>query len=416
LTAERQHYIDWIRVFAFFLLIFFHCAMPFVTFSWEVKNSETSVALSRLIWWLHQWRLPLLFFISGVGIHFSLRRRSVLAFVGERFVRLFIPLLFAMFFTIPLQVYFERLQRGQIKGPYWDFYPSVWTFVPYPEGTLTWSHMWFVAYLFVFCLLLIPVFGLFKISALAAIKEKLTSTFSNPSMLLVPVFPLIYYYFTLFLKYPEQLSLSDDWFVFLFCMTLLFYGYLLGGNRKFWDACERYRFVFLGTALVCIGALLYGYWWDLKLPKVQDRTLHIYGVLNSVHVWTLILAVLGFAKRHLNFTNSFLKYANRAVYPYYILHQTLIVAVGYYVVQWPLPIIIKLCILVVLCFLVLTTVYQFIIEPYALTRVLFGLKARPMIPAGASDGLATEAQEASGEAERGLTRHDAAKSQQDLKS
>jgi len=104
MATERQHYIDWVRVFAFFLLIFFHCAMPFVTFSWEVKNAETSVALSRFIWWLHQWRLPLLFFISGVGIHFSLRRRSVLAFAGERFVRLFIPLLFAMFFTIPLQV------------------------------------------------------------------------------------------------------------------------------------------------------------------------------------------------------------------------------------------------------------------------------------------------------------------------
>ena len=125
LSAERNHYVDWVRVMAFFLLIFFHCAMPFVTFGWEVKNAETSVGLSRLIYWLHQWRIPLLFFISGVGIHFSLQSRSVTAFAGERIVRLFIPLLFAMFFIIPSQVYVERLQQGQFKGSYAEFYPTV---------------------------------------------------------------------------------------------------------------------------------------------------------------------------------------------------------------------------------------------------------------------------------------------------
>jgi len=122
---ERKYFIDWVRVLAFLLLIFFHCAMPFVKFGWEIKNSEQSMGLSRLIWWLHQWRLPLLFFISGVGTHFSLRKRSVLAFEGERVVRLFIPLLFAMFFTIPFQVYFEWLQLGKISPGYRNFYPKV---------------------------------------------------------------------------------------------------------------------------------------------------------------------------------------------------------------------------------------------------------------------------------------------------
>jgi surface polysaccharide O-acyltransferase-like enzyme len=135
--TDRKHYIDWVRVLAFFLLIFFHCAMPFVVFGWEIKNEQQSEALSQIIWWLHQWRLPLLFFISGVGIHYSLQKRSVLSFGGERIIRLLLPLLSAMFFTIPLQVYYERLQKGQISGSYIDFYPTVWDMVPYPEGTLT---------------------------------------------------------------------------------------------------------------------------------------------------------------------------------------------------------------------------------------------------------------------------------------
>jgi len=96
--------------------------MPFVKFGWEVKNAETSTGLTRFIWWLHQWRIPLLFFASGAGVHSSLRRRSIISFAGERMVRLFIPLLFVMFFTIPLQVYVERLQQGRFSGSYLAFW------------------------------------------------------------------------------------------------------------------------------------------------------------------------------------------------------------------------------------------------------------------------------------------------------
>jgi peptidoglycan/LPS O-acetylase OafA/YrhL len=348
--------------------------MPFVIFNWEVKNAETSAGLSRFIWWLHQWRLPLLFFISGAGIHFSLRKRSVLSFAGERFVRLFIPLLFAMFFTIPLQVYFEKFQRGLITGSYANFYPSVWNFTPYPDGTLTWSHMWFVVYLFVFCILLLPVFALFKIKAMKQLNEKLGTFFSHPLVAFALIIPFTYYYFSLYLKFPEQQSLLDDWFLFVFSLTLLVYGYLLGGSDKFWGMCERFRFYFLGMAVMCITVLFYRYWWNMQLPKELGTDLYIFGILNSVHIWVLIMAILGFAKRHLNFSNRFLKYANQAVYPFYILHQTLIVAFGYYVVQWQLPIILKLIVLVALCFVSLFLLYHFLIKRTKLTRLLFGVR------------------------------------------
>jgi len=372
----RKYYIDWVRVFAFFLLIFFHCAMPFVIFNWEVKNTETSMGLSRFIWWLHQWRLPLLFFISGTGIHFSLQKRSVFSFAGERIVRLFIPLLFAMFFTIPVQVYFEKLQRGQLSGSYADFYPTVWNFIPYPEGTLTWSHMWFVVYLFVFCILLLPLFALFKIHFLQRLKEKLGTFFSHPLFAFALIIPFTCYYFTLYLKCPEQQSLLDDWFLFVFSLTLVVYGFLFGGSSKFWEMCERFRFYFLTIAGIFISVLFYRYWWNMQLPKEQGTELYIFGILNSVHIWVLIMAILGFAKRHLNFSNRFLKYANQAVYPFYILHQTLIVAFGYYVVQWTIPLYLKLLILLLLCFASLFLLYHWIIKRTILTRILFGLKPK----------------------------------------
>ena len=374
--SERKYYIDWVRVLAFSLLIFFHCAMPFVDYNWEIKNKETSIGLTRLIWWLHQWRLPLLFFISGVGIHFSLQKRSVALFTGERFVRLFIPLLFAMFFTIPLQVYFEWLQRGKITGSYADFYPSVWQFVPYPDGSLTWSHMWFVVYLFVFCFLLIPIFALFRIPVLYRWKKMIADKLSHPVILLLLSVPLMLYHFNLYLEYPEQASLLDDWFLFLFSLTLLFYGYILGGSDRFWDSCSKYRYYFLGIAIACILYLFPEYWWHLSLPKVNDQRLYVFGTLNSIHIWVLLLSILGFAKKHLNFSNNFLLKANQAVYPFYILHQTLIVSFGFYIVQWPLPILIKLIILILLCFISLFLIYRFLIKPFIVTRILYGMKPK----------------------------------------
>jgi peptidoglycan/LPS O-acetylase OafA/YrhL len=373
---QRKHYVDWVRVLAFFLLIFFHCAMPFVTFGWEIKNKEHSIGLSRLIWWLHQWRIPLLFFISGVGTYFSLQRRSVGAFAGERVIRLFIPLLFAMFFTIPFQVYFEWMQTGRISMSYGQFYPSVWKMVPYPDGSLTWSHMWFVVYLFVFSVLLIPLFAIFKIRAIARFRTQLSNVLSGPLASFLFFLPLAICYYTLFIKYPEQMSLFDDWFLFLFSLSLFFFGWLLGGSEKFWNTCEKYRLVYLGIAAVCIIFLMWRYWWNFNTPKTQSNEVYVYGTVNAIQIWSLILAILGLAKHHLNFSNSFLRFTNQAVYPFYILHQTIIVAAGYYVVQWKIPILPKLIILVIITFASVFLLFKYIIKPFWLMRLLYGVRSK----------------------------------------
>ena len=373
---DRKYFIDWLRVLAFILLIFFHCAMPFVIFGWEIKNKETSLGLSRMLWWLHQWRLPLLFFISGVGIHFSLERRSVLSFAWERVRRLLIPLLFAMFFTIPFQIYFEWMQKGRIAGSYGKFYPQVWEMVPYPDGALTWSHMWFVVYLFVFCILLLPVFGIFKIRIFKTFKNWLAQLLSKPFPLVLLFIPFTIYYFQFFIRYPEQQSLLDDWFVFVSSMTLVVLGYLLGASDRFWATCEKFRIYFLSAAILCIILLYYFYWWDLDLPKQNDQRLYVYGILNSIQVWMLILALCGFAKKYLNFSNRFLQFTTQAVYPFYILHQTIIVAAGFYVVQLQLPIWIKLIFLIIITFCSLFLIYRWLIRPFILTRILYGMKPR----------------------------------------
>ncbi|MEM9686516.1 MAG: acyltransferase family protein [Bacteroidota bacterium] len=371
---NRLHYIDWMRVLAFMVLIVFHCAMPFVQFNWEIKNRETSVILDRIIIWLHQWRLPLLFFIAGVGVRFSLKKRSVLKFLGERFIRLFIPLAFAMFFLTPLQVYFERLQDQEIQAGYFNFYPSVFDLVPYPEGTLTWSHMWFVAYLFVFTLLLLPFFSLSKLKVSEKFKQRFDLVFKNPLVSLSLAIPFIAYYFMFYVKWPEQGSLIDDWFVFNSSITFYFFGFLLSPISGFWESCLKYRRLYLTIACGMAILLILGYYWTVSLPKQQDLSLYAYGLLNGIHIWVIILSVIGYTMRYLNFTNTYLRYLTAAVYPYYILHQTVIVATGYYVVQWNVGIALKFIVLIGICVATIAMLYHFIIRKTIISRVLFGVK------------------------------------------
>ena len=199
-------------------------------------------------------------------------------------------------------------------------------------------------------------------------------------------------YFYLYIDYPEQASLLDDWMLFLFSLTMLLYGYFMGSTKRFWETCEKYRHLFLFIALLCVITMFFGYWWSIDFPKQQDQRLYIYGFLNSLNIWTFILALCGYAKKHLNFTNAFLQNANKAVYPFYIIHQTVIVAVGYYVVQLRLPISIKLPLLVVISLPLILGIYHFLIRPFAITRVLFGMKAEKVISKKKTgEGLAVRA-------------------------
>lgn len=373
---KRLYFLDWARVLAFGLLIVFHSMLPFTTHRWEINNQDSSPLLTRLMWWLHQWRLPLLFFISGAGIRFSLQKRGVLRFAGERFVRLFIPLLFAMFFIIPLQVYFEWMQDGKINMTYAAFYPEVWKMIPYPEGVLTWSHMWFIVYLFVYILLLLPVFGLFRIPVLNKGLTRIADWLSSPWGLLLLLLPLLFIYDRFYIRYPEQGSLLDDWFIFCFYLSFLIFGYLLSHSERFWETAEKYRWYYLGIAGISITFLYVFYWWDEAFPKTAGPTLYLYSLLNSLEILCIISGGLGLARKHLNYNTPALQYLNQAVYPYFILHQTVIVAFGYYIVQWPAGIIPKFFFLTLLSLLAITGIYHVLIRPFILTRFLFGVKFR----------------------------------------
>ncbi|RPJ54775.1 MAG: acyltransferase, partial [Acidobacteria bacterium] len=160
-NENRRHDLDWLRVLAILMLQVFHTGMAFNSWGWHIKNPETLPWLDLPMSFLHQWRMPLLFFISGVGTTFALRSRKLSGFVKERHRRLLWPLVFGMLVVIPPQVYCERLFQGVNYASFWDFYRTVFHGTSYPQGNTSWHHLWFVAYLFVFSILTVPVLAAF---------------------------------------------------------------------------------------------------------------------------------------------------------------------------------------------------------------------------------------------------------------
>ncbi len=106
---------------------------------------------------LHRFRMPLLFFISGTVSYYMLQRRSGGGFIGLRFRRLFIPLLMGMLIIVPPQVYMERLTQGY-AGNYWTFYRDMFSTGAYPKGNISWHHLWFICYLLVYDIVFAPLF------------------------------------------------------------------------------------------------------------------------------------------------------------------------------------------------------------------------------------------------------------------
>ena len=111
LTAVRRHELDWLRVFAVFILVFYHTGLIFNGWNWIIKNREINESYAYWIAFLHLWRMPLLFFISGAGTYFAFGKLSAPKFLVERFKRLLVPLLFGIILILPPQDYYQHIDE-----------------------------------------------------------------------------------------------------------------------------------------------------------------------------------------------------------------------------------------------------------------------------------------------------------------
>ncbi len=368
----RRYDLDWLRVLVFGLLIFYHVGMFFVPWGWHIKNPKLYDWLQIPMAFVNQWRLPILFVISGMGTRFALSWRGGGQYSKERLLRLGIPLLVGMLLIVPPQLYVERIVNAQFEGNYWDYYTSVAFAGIYPEGNLSWHHLWFLPYLLIYSLVLTPVFLYLRNQPEAAFLQWCRRMIAKPMGFYVFIIPLYFCEALLEPFFPVTHALIGDWFTLINFLVLFFYGYLLISiGDDFWEHLARIRRTVLIIAVLAFCIQLF-IWY-----RVEDSTIvHFSEALVKVtNMWSWILVLMGYGAKYLNRNSSYLRYLNEAVYPFYIFHQTITIIIGYYMLQVGWGFLPKFLIMCIGTFLGSWTLFE-LVRRVNVLRPLFGLKGK----------------------------------------
>ena len=367
----RRYDIDALRVIVFGLLILYHVGMFFVPWDFHIKNSDTYEWLKYPMIFVNRWRLPLLFVISGMGTCFNISKRSGFKFAKERFVRLFIPLVAGILFIVPPQIYFERLDAGQFTGNYFEFWPTKAFTGIYPEGNFSWHHLWFLPYLFLFSLVLIPVFLYLRNHPQAWMIRKTRHLASLKFGLFVLAIPLLFCEIILSSRFPSTHALVNDWYNNINYCTLFFYGFLLMTLKDaLWENVTKNRRLYLITGVASFGLMIF-LWFSIGGFPCKGI---VSDTVVAINEWAWILTIIGYAATYLNKPSPQLSYASEAVYPFYILHQTVIIALAYYLKNVEMCFFAKFSIMAIGTFGISWLIYEFCIRRFAWIRPLFGMK------------------------------------------
>jgi glucan biosynthesis protein C len=389
---ERLYFLDWLRVFAILVVFFIHCSKIFDYHTTVVVNTVRSPVLSAYRDLTLLWVMPLFFVISGAAVVLSKGPDNPGEFVKTRFLRLLIPLIFIGTFIInPLYVYIERLSSGQTTSAFFQWYPQYFdgfygfggNFAPLGHGT----HLWYLEFLFVYSLILLPLFVRSKKRG-TSLLSRLSIYFEEPWTLLVLFLPISAVAATFEIVGLGGVRGMGGWdpVSYLFFLS---YGYLIFSNVKIGETIKKYSPFYLAAAIMLTALLLDTHFgFILNIPGLTRHDLQNNGALLPLNqawwvavqalrgllAWCWIIGLLGLAHRFLNFSHKFLAYGNEAVLPFYILHHPVIYIIGFYVIQGDMNVGSKFFLISLISFAIIMTIYEVLIRHINLLRFLFGMK------------------------------------------
>jgi glucan biosynthesis protein C len=375
---QRQYDFDWLRVLAVLLLLYFHTAAVFYQGDlgkFYIQNDRSSQVMNGFVLFVHQWHMPLFFLISGAGTWFALSYRSAKQYVQERYQRLFIPFVFGTLVLIPPQVYLHLASCFNYQKSYLQFYPEFFNGIR-PYGNFEWGHLWFLVYLFTFSVIALPLL-LHLRRPDSPLRSMLVNWIEKPGSILLMALPLAAIESTLRCRWPGFQNLYDDWANVCLYLLYFVYGYLICSDARFGAAIDKHLRVALGFAIFCMG-ILFCLWQTDRIPdRAYSLSYLLYQGFRGCNTWFWVLALLGLGRKFLNFNSRLLTYATEAAYPFYLLHQTVLVAIAFYIVRWNIGIMAKFWIISTAALIATIALYELLIRRFNIPRFLFGLKPIP---------------------------------------
>lgn len=404
---NRRYDIDALRILAFALLILYHVGMVYVQdWSFHIKSEHQWEWLQWPMLAVNRWRMSLLFLISGLALGFALNKIATTRTTGSKGIArelvkrsrlLLIPLVFGMLLVVPVQAYIEARTLGTVPSGFIAFMSRYLELRPWPEAGfagashgVTWNHLWYLAYLWCYTVIALVVYGAwrtFKPSSVLYDKYALPSMASKNALIILPVAYLAVILTWLAPQFPVTHALTDDWYSHASYFPVFCFGLVIARNEVFWAWLERSL-----SVLACLTLLVSALYFASRAVLVSGSPLLIFvpeseirllnRVSQSAYTWAVLLTILGLAQRFLNRPFKWVKVASPAVYPWYILHQSIIIPLAYYLSFYKFTGCVEFLMVTGGTVVGCAVLYKLVISRVALLRVLFGMK--PMAEASSS--------------------------------
>ncbi|MFS0864073.1 acyltransferase family protein [Fredinandcohnia sp. 179-A 10B2 NHS] len=362
---SRRYDIDWLRNLGILLLFPFHSARVFD--HWDpfyVKSEELSWGLSYFIAATSYWFMPLLFWLAGSASWYALTKRTTGEYIKDRVDRLLIPLVFGLLLVVPIQGYIAKLDHeGQVAAylPYMvEFFTNFSDLSGY-FGTFTPAHLWFILYLFVLSAVAVPFFKMFKTKNV----EKFHQIFRKPWVF---IFTFIVIMITQALPAPGG---QNPFFFF----ALLLMGFITSSHQAYQEMFTKIRW----KALLAVVILLPT--WLVLLQYHQGYTRFssidiLLTFLRTFLLWLTLIAILGYGQKYLNKKHKLVAYMNEAAFPVYIVHQSVLVVVAFFVLKARLGIYPSFILIMLLTVMLSFGLYEWVIKRISVLRWAFGVKMK----------------------------------------
>lgn len=391
--AGRVHGLDWLRVLLVLGVFLFHALHPYDAIPWVVKNAEQSFAITGVLMLFFPWGLPVLFLVAGAAASFAVERRTRAQFVRERVWRLAVPFVVGTLLFSPVQSWIVARHQGTETGSFLDHLPT-WAselpiaFSPHLFSDWGW-HLWFLGFLFCFSLVAWPLQRRMATDGgRATVARVVDVVAARRGAILLGVLPLVVVRVALHGVFPEE----HGWTDFTYYLLFYVYGTVLLVDRRLLATIVRDRW--LGAAMAVVGVLVIGggtgsgligdaAWEPLEGATAGSVMLNLAMPLAAYGAGVVVVAL---AVTRLDRSTSLLRYGQRAIVPFYVVHQPIVIAVAAVVVATDLGLWTKAAITLVVSFAITMAAVEVVRRTPGLRRA-FGVKRGRGVLQGAPVGV-----------------------------
>lgn len=360
--GSRRTDLDLLRVVACFAIILAHATLIFTAEPrYHVKSAEPHLAATLAYEALRIATLPLFFALAGWGSVVALRRRSAGRFLRDRAERILLPLVAGILLLGPV-IRWVELSQGRSLGlgglrlvepltmSLADFLPRYWSRL----NLLTWSHLWFLGYLFIISVVLLPLLLFMARQVISMrIAGRVTALLPAPALALLAAASGAYW--------PNLPNLVQDW------GSLVFYAgcVALGGWLAAWPGLEgRLR----QDAPIFLLLALAGFAIIVAAPETTFGRLGV-----GLCAWGAIGASIGYAGRHPPAPGPVLSWLGESTMAVYVLHHVPLLLVAAWLLPLALPGLVTWAVIVAATTAISLGVYRWLVEPFTAPRLLVGM-------------------------------------------